>query len=99
MNKQKLKWFKFFYVYKDAFIELNPWNCKKLLLALLDHVENGYTKVKLNKKTQQYLTSIMSIHNADIELSRKYGRSGGLKSQGSREGRKRKIENKGRVGI
>lgn len=76
----RLRWFKFFYVYKQAFIELNAWNCKKLILAICDYAENGKEPKKLNKKTMKYFESVKAFYDADKEMYKIYGAKGGRKS-------------------
>ena len=39
----KLRYFKFYYFYKQAFQELNPFAAKKLLLAIIEYSE--YAKI------------------------------------------------------
>lgn len=74
-NKKKFRWFKFFYIYKDAFVELSGRNAKKLILALIEYAEKGTTP-KINKKTKKYFDSIKDFFDLDLETSKINGQKG-----------------------
>ena len=76
----RLRWFKFFFVYKEAFEELNSFNCKKLILAMIDYAEYGIEPKKCNKKVLEQFKSFKAFYDADIELYKVYGAKGGRKS-------------------
>lgn len=96
---KKLRWFKFFFIYKKAFEELSGRKCKKLILAICDYAENGTIPAKLDSHTMDCFNSIKQFHDADKELSKIYGSKGGKKAQkgGSRVG-KPEIKGASRVG-
>lgn len=75
----KLRYFKFYYFYKQAFQELNPFAAKKLLLAIIEYSENGVMPRKLNKKTKKYFSDIKRFIDADAEINRKNGYLGSKK--------------------
>lgn len=77
---KKLKWFKFFFIYKEAFEELSPRNCKKLICNMIDYAEYGIIPKKMNKKVMERFNSFKSFYDADIELYKIYGAKGGRKS-------------------
>lgn len=72
----KIRWFKFFFVYKEAFTELNPFECKKLILAICDYAEAGFLPTKLNKRTMRAFESFKAFFDTDIEISRNFGKKG-----------------------
>jgi hypothetical protein len=74
----KLRYFKFYYFYKQAFQELSGRRCKKLLLALLEYSENGAVS-KLDKKTTAYFLKIKELIDADRLLATQNGYKGGKK--------------------
>lgn len=76
---KKLKWFKFFFIYKEAFEELSPRNCKKLICNMIDYAEYGMIPKKMNKKVMERFNSFKSFYDADIELYKIYGAKGGRK--------------------
>lgn len=77
----RLRWFKFFYIYKDAFNEIPFWEVKKLLYAMLDYAEYGKEPIKLSKKSMAQFNSFKSFYEADRELYKVYGSRGGKKTQ------------------
>lgn len=85
-NKQKPRWFKFFFIYKGAFIEINPFRCKKLIIAICDYAESGKIP-KLDKKTMEYFKSFQLFFDTDIEISRKNGIKGSSKRWNNNENR------------
>lgn len=74
-DKRKFRWFKFFYIYKDAFTELSGKNSKSLILALIEYAEKG-TIPKLNAKTKKYFDSIKNFYDLDLETSKINGQKG-----------------------
>ena len=80
----KLRYFKFYYFYKQAFYELNPFAAKKLLIAVIEYSESGIVPKKLNKKTNEYFEGIKKFIDADAELNRKNGYLGSKKRWNSR---------------
>lgn len=74
----KLRYFKFYYFYKQAFQELNPFAAKKLLLAIIEYSE--YAKIpKLRGKAKKYFNDAKSFIDADAEINRKNGYLGSRK--------------------
>lgn len=69
----KLRYFKFYYFYKQAFQELNPFAAKKLLIAVIEYSESGIVPEKLNKKTKEYFDGIKKFIDMDAEINRKNG--------------------------
>ena len=85
----KLRYFKFYYFYKQAFQELNPFAAKKLLLAIIEYSDNGIMPKKLSKKAMEYFNSAKQFIDMDAEINRKNGYLGSEKRWNSR-GNKRK---------
>lgn len=78
----KPKWFKFYFLFGEAFKELSGRNSKKLILALVEYQDKGYSTIKLNKKTNEYFKAFKSVYMADLIQSQVNGRKGGLNSRG-----------------
>lgn len=76
---EKLRYFKFYYFYKQAFLELNPFSAKKLLLAIIDYSSNGIMPRKLSKKAMKYFESAKQFIDMDAEINRKNGYLGSKK--------------------
>lgn len=74
----KLRYFKFYYFYKQAFQELNPFAAKKLLLAITEYSEYGRIP-KLRGKAKKYFNDAKSFIDADAEINRKNGYLGSKK--------------------
>ena len=74
----RAKYFKFYFGYKQAFTELSGRKAKKLLLALVDYVENDITP-KLDKKTMLYFMQIKVVIDGERLLSVNYGKKGSNK--------------------
>ena len=85
----KLRYFKFYYFYKQAIQELNPFAAKKFILAVIDYSDNGTLPKKLSKKSMKYFESAKKFIDIDAELNRKNGYLGSRKRWNSR-GNKRK---------
>ena len=80
----KLRYFKFYYFYKQAFQELNPFAAKKLLIAIIDYSDNGIIPKKLSKKAMKYFESARKFIDMDAEINRKNGYLGSKKRWNSR---------------
>ena len=80
----KLRYFKFYYFYKQAFQELNPFAAKKSLIAVIEYSESDIVPKKFNKKTKEYFDGIKKFIDADAELNRKNGYLGSKKRWNSR---------------
>lgn len=80
----KLRYFKFYYFYKQAFQELNPFAAKKLLLAIIDYSDNGIMPKKLSKKAMKNFESARKFIDMDAEINRKNGYLGSKKRWNSR---------------
>ena len=74
----KLRYFKFYYFYKQAFQELNPFAAKKLLLAIIEYSEYGKIP-KLRGKAKKYFQDAKSFIDADSEINRQNGYLGSKK--------------------
>lgn len=79
-RKLKLRWFKFFFSYKEAFEELSGRKCKKLILAMFDYVQYGVEPKKMDSKTQSSFDSFKSFYQFDKELAKINGSKGGKKA-------------------
>lgn len=79
-RKLKLRWFKFFFSYKEAFEELSGRNCKKLILAICDYAQYGIEPRKLDNKTKKSFDSFKTFYLFDKELAKKNGAKGGKKA-------------------
>lgn len=75
----KLRYFKFYYFYKQAFQELNPFAAKKLLIAIIDYSDNGIIPKKLSKKAMKNFESARKFIDMDAEINRKNGYLGSKK--------------------
>lgn len=84
----KLRYFKFYYFYKQAFQELNPFAAKKLLLAIIEYSDNRITPKKLGKKAMQYFKSAKQFIDMDAEINRKNGYLGSKKRWNSHSNKK-----------
>jgi len=74
----KPRWFKFFFIYKQAFEELNSRRCKKLIIAICEYAESNKIP-SLDKKTMNYFYSFMHFYDMDKEISSKNGYKGANK--------------------
>lgn len=75
----KLRYFKFYYFYKQAFQELNPFAAKKLLLAIIEYSDNGIMPKKLSKKAMKNFESAKRFIDMDSEINRQNGYLGSKK--------------------
>ena len=85
----KLRYFKFYYFYKQAFQELNPFAAKKLLLAIIDYSDNGIMPKRLGKKAMKNFKSAKQFIDMDAEINRQNGYLGSEK-RWNRQGKKKK---------
>ena len=74
----KLRYFKFYYFYKQAFQELNSFAAKRLLLAIIEYSEYGKI-TKLKGKTKKYFQDAKNFIDADAEINRQNGYLGSKK--------------------
>ena len=79
-RKLKLRWFKFFFSYKEAFEELSGRKCKKLILAMCDYAQYGIEPKKLDNATKQSFESFKSFYQFDKEIAKINGAKGGKKA-------------------
>lgn len=79
-RKIKLRWFKFYFSYKEAFEELSCRRCKKLILAMCDYAQYGIEPKKLDYKTKKCFDSFKTFYLFDKEMAKKNGSKGGRKA-------------------
>lgn len=70
------RWFRFYFIFKQAFEEVSIFETKKLLFAVIEYQEKGMTDIKLSKKTNELFMAIKSIYEAEKEFYRKNGSKG-----------------------
>lgn len=87
----KLRYFKFYYFYKQAFQELNPFAAKKLLLAVIEYSEYGKIPKRLSKKAKKYFASAKQFIDADAEINRQNGFLGSEKRWNSRAKKENRV--------
>lgn len=91
--RNKFKWFKFYFCYKEIFEKVSLFSCKKLILALIQYSYSDSTEnLKLNKKTmilfEQLKTVIdqerkKSVYNGYKGAKRRWNDNGYNKNRGT----------------
>lgn len=75
----KFKWFKFYFCYREIFEKIPVWNCKKLLLAIIDYADKGKTEIKLKGRSLITFNRIKAIFEQERLISQSFGRKGAMK--------------------
>lgn len=75
----KFKWFKFYFCYREIFEKIPGWNCKKLLLAIIDYAGSGKTEIKLRGRSLIAFNRIKAIFEQERLISQSFGRKGAMK--------------------
>lgn len=73
---KKLKFLKFFYPYRELINECSRFNCKKLIIAMLDYSERKKLPENLNKKTMGLFNEFKTVYDLDLAKSQVYGEKG-----------------------
>ena len=75
----KLRYFKFYYFYKQAFQELNPFAAKKLLLGLIEYAEYGKIPQNLRGTAKKSFESFKEFIDSEELICKRNGYKGSKK--------------------